>query len=204
VSPTHVVPQIVQALVLAADRGLHLPLIYNTNAYDSVEVLRLLEGVFDIYLPDLKYAEESFGYAYSGVRAYPRIAREAICEMHRQVGPDLVLDEAGVVQRGLIIRHLVLPNDLAGTIESLQWVAETLGPTTALSVMAQYYPAHRALSTPLLDRNVREREYARVLDQLDRWGLHTGWVQDHESAEYYRPEFEDRVRPFKGGADNVG
>jgi putative pyruvate formate lyase activating enzyme len=103
-----------------------------------------------------------------------------------------------------MIRHLVLPNDLAGSAQSLAWVAGTLGPTTALSVMAQYYPTHQALSTPLLDRTVRESEYARVLNLLDRWGLHTGWVQDHGAAEYYRPEFEDRLQPFKGEADNVG
>jgi putative pyruvate formate lyase activating enzyme len=196
VSPTHVVPQIVRALVLAVERGLRIPLIYNTNAYDSVEVLRLLEGIIDIYLPDLKYAEAEFGFAYSKVDDYPRWARAAVQEMHRQVGSSLQSDEHGVVQRGLIIRHLVLPNDLAGSRETLRWIAATLGPHVTVSVMAQYYPAHRAASTPLLDRSLRESEYFRVLEVLDELGMDHGWVQEFESAGCYRPEFARRDAPF--------
>lgn len=196
VSPGHVVPQIVRALVLAAERGLRLPLIYNSNAYDAVGVLRLLEGIVDIYLPDLKYADEDLALQYSKVEAYPQHARAAIAEMHRQVGSSLVLDGEGVVQRGLIIRHLVLPNDLAGSRDTLAWIRRTLGPDVAVSVMAQYYPAHRAAATPLLDRPIRESEYRRVLDVLDDLGLHAGWVQETGAAESYRPAFADRDDPF--------
>ncbi len=196
VSPTHVVPQIIRALVLAADRGLCVPLVYNTNAYDSVEVLRLLEGIIDVYLPDLKYAEAEFGQTYSKVENYPEFARAAVQEMHRQVGPELHLDEEGVVQRGLIIRHLVLPNDLAGSRDTLRWIASTLGARVTVSVMAQYYPAHRAPTTPLLDRKIRAGEYHRVLDTLDTLGMNHGWVQEFESAECYRPEFVRRDAPF--------
>jgi putative pyruvate formate lyase activating enzyme len=202
VSPTHVVPQIVEALDVAAAEGLHLPLIYNTNAYDALPVLRLLEGVIDIYLPDLKYADDDMGYAYSKVREYPRHARAAIQEMHRQVGDALTVDETGLVRRGLIIRHLVLPNDIAGSADSLRWVAGTLSPGTTMSVMSQYFPTHAAVTTPLLDRKIRESEYERVLALLDRLGMDAGWVQDYEASEYYRPEFENRERPFVGPADN--
>lgn len=202
VSPSHVVPQIVRALVIAAERGLRLPLVYNTNAYDSVEVLRLLDGVIDIYLPDLKYSEEDLAYAYSGVRRYPQVARAAIQEMHRQVGSTLTLGEDGLVKRGLIIRHLVLPNDLAGSRESLRWIREHLGPSVTVSIMSQYYPAHRGAETPLLDRTIRESEYERVLEALERLGFEEGWIQDYASQEYYRPEFARRDAPFTGGPRN--
>jgi putative pyruvate formate lyase activating enzyme len=202
VSPTHVVPQIVEALVIAATKGLDLPLIYNTNAYDALPVLRLLEGIIDIYLPDLKYADDDMGYEYSKVREYPRHARAALQEMHRQVGSELTVDETGLVRRGLIIRHLVLPNDIAGSAASLRWIAGTLSPDTAMSIMSQYFPTHAAVSTPLLDRKIRESEYERVLALLDRLGIEKGWVQDYEASEYYRPEFADRERPFVGPADN--
>ncbi|HUI64222.1 MAG TPA: radical SAM protein, partial [Bacteroidota bacterium] len=170
VSPTHFVPQIVGAVAIAAEGGLHLPLIYNTNAYDAVEVLRLLEGIIDIYLPDLKYADDDMGYEYSKVPEYTRHARAALVEMHRQVGSSLVIGDDGLVKRGLIIRHLVLPNDIAGSRESLAWIARELGPGTTVSLMAQYFPTHRAVTMPLLDRKIREGEYARVLDILDRLG----------------------------------
>ncbi|MEW6509592.1 MAG: radical SAM protein [Bacteroidota bacterium] len=202
VSPTHFVPQIIEALIIAADGGLALPLIYNTNAYDDLEVLRQLDGVIDIYLPDLKYADEEFGYRYSRVHDYPAHARAALLEMHRQVGSELVRGDDGLVKRGLIIRHLILPNDLAGSKESLTWIRDNLGPRTTLSVMAQYFPTHKAVTTPLLDRKIRGSEYHRVIALLDRLGMDDGWAQEFEASEYYRPEFEDRERPFKGGADN--
>jgi putative pyruvate formate lyase activating enzyme len=203
VSPTHFVPQIVAAVEIAAGQGLHLPLIYNTNAYDSLEVLRLLEGIIDIYLPDLKYSDDEMGALYSKVEKYPTHAFAAIREMHRQVGSALALGQDGVVCRGLIIRHLVLPNDIAGSKEALRWVREELGPDIALSVMSQYFPAHRATMTPLLDRTLRPGEYERVTAYLDVLGMENGWMQEFASAEYYRPEFENRDRPFRGGIDNT-
>jgi putative pyruvate formate lyase activating enzyme len=203
VSPTHYVPQIVRSLEIAAGRGLEIPLIYNTNAYDSVEVLRLLEGIIDIYLPDLKYSEDDFGYQYSKVKEYPLHARAAIKEMHRQVGSELVVGEDGLVKRGLIIRHLVLPNDIAGSKDTLAWVRSELGADISMSVMSQYFPTHKALTTPLLDRKVRESEYEKVLQYLDSVGMESGWAQEYEASEYYRPEFEVRDRPFRGGADNL-
>jgi putative pyruvate formate lyase activating enzyme len=202
VSPTHFVPQIVRSLEIAAAQGLRLPLIYNTNAYDSVDVLRLLDGIIDIYLPDLKYSDDDMGVEYSKIRDYPRHAREAIREMHRQVGGELTIGADGLVKRGLIIRHLVLPNDIAGSKDSLRWIATELGKTTTVSVMSQYFPSHKALTMPLLDRKIRQGEYERVLAILDRLSLENGWLQEYEASDYYRPEFEDRERPFTGGAEN--
>ena len=197
VSPTHFVPQIVKALCIAAEKGLRLPLIYNTNAYDSVDVLRFLDGVVDIYLPDLKYSEEMDGYSFSKVKEYPQSARRAIKEMHRQVGGELLIDDDGILKRGLLIRHLVLPNDLAGSESTLKWIAEELGRDTALSIMSQYYPTNKADSITLLSRHVRESEYDKVLELLDKFELENGWMQNFESQDYYKPDFTDRAEPFK-------
>jgi len=202
VSPTHFVPQIIKSVAIAATQGLHLPLIYNTNAYDSCEVLRLLDGVIDIYLPDLKYSDDDMGYTYSKVRDYARHARTAIKEMHRQVGSELLFGEDCLVKRGLIVRHLVLPNDIAGSAETLKWLKSELAAGTTLSVMAQYFPTHKALTMPLVDRKIRHSEYEKVLLLLEKLGMENGWAQEFEASEYYKPEFEDRDRPFKGGADN--
>lgn len=202
VSPTHFVPQIIRSLEIAVTGGLRIPLVYNTNAYDAVKVLQLLDGIMDIYLPDLKYMEEEMGYEYSKVKEYPRHATAAIKEMHRQVGDELLMGEDGLVKRGLIIRHLVLPNDIAASRETLKWVSRELGASATMSVMAQYFPTHKAAATPLLDRKIRQSEYDRVLATLDALGMENGWAQEFEASEYYRPEFEDRDRPFKGGAEN--
>ncbi len=196
VSPTHFVPQIVKSLVIAVGRGLRVPLVYNTNAYDSVEVLKLLDGIVDIYLPDLKYSYESDGYAYSKVKEYPQSARAALKEMHRQTGSGLVFGDDGLLKRGLVIRHLVLPNDIAGSRETLGWIASELGNDVALSVMSQYYPTNKAESIMLLSRHIRESEYNRVLDMLDEFGFENGWMQNFESKDYYKPDFTDRATPF--------
>src|SRR5207244_2702470 len=123
---------------------LRLPIVYITNAYDSVEVLKLLDGIVDVYLPDLKYAEDEAGYLYSKVRSYASVSRAAIAEMCRQMGDELVYDEDGLLKRGLVIRLLVLPNDISGVRESLRWIHDELSPGVAVSLMAQYYPANVA------------------------------------------------------------
>ncbi|MGA9115547.1 MAG: radical SAM protein [Bacteroidota bacterium] len=196
VSPTHFVPQVVAALDLAAAGGLRLPLVYNTNAYDSLEVLRLLDGIVDVYLPDLKYMDADAGFAYSGVRDYPRHSRTAIREMHRQVGGRLIPGPDGTIRRGLIIRHLVLPNDLGGSREALRWIRKELGAEVPLSIMSQYYPAHRAAEFPLLARVLRESEYERVVAVLDELAFAEGWIQEYGADRIYRPDFTDRDRPF--------
>jgi putative pyruvate formate lyase activating enzyme len=208
VSPTHFVPQIVRSVAIAAGRGLRLPLVYNTNAYDSVEVLRLVDGVFDIYLPDLRYSEEGVALEYSRAPDYVRHARAAITEMYRQVGDRLEVDERGIAQRGLIIRLLILPNELAGLRDTLRWIRDTLSPRVTLSVMSQYYPAHKASggAFPLLGRKIRPGEYARVLEWLEEFGFENGWIQPLEAgaADYYRPDFTDTSLPFADARDFTG
>src|SRR5882762_8320274 len=137
VSPTHFAPQVARAILIAAERGLNLPIVYNTNAYDSVEVLRLLEGIVDVYLPDLKYAGDDEGFLYSKVRGYRECSRAAIAEMYRQTGDELVYEDDGLLKRGLVIRLLVLPNDVGSVRESLEWIRDALSPRVAVSLMAQ-------------------------------------------------------------------
>ncbi|MBX7044114.1 MAG: radical SAM protein [Ignavibacteria bacterium] len=195
VSPTHFVPQIVSALDIAAGKGFQLPLIYNTNSYDSVEVLKLLDGIIDIYLPDIKYSEDEYGYRYSKIKEYVSHSRASLTEMHRQVGSSLII-ENGLLKRGLIVRHLILPNDLAGSRDTLEFIAG-LDKEISVSVMSQYYPVHKALETDLLSRNIHESEYEKVLILMDELGLENGFVQEFESEGYYRPDFSDRQEPFK-------
>ena len=205
VSPTHFAPQLARAVLIAAKRGLRLPVVYNTNAYDSVEVLRLLEGIVSVYLPDLKYADSAEGYTYSKVRDYAEHARRAITEMFRQTGDELIFDDAGLLQRGLVIRLLVLPNDLAGVRESIEWIRDTLSPHVAISLMAQYYATNEAATNncyTLLSRRITEREWLKAVSVLEDLGMEEGWMQEYDSAaHYYRPDFSDRAKPFKDVRD---
>ncbi len=171
VSPSHVVAQILAAVLIAAEAGLRLPLVYNTGGYDSLEALRLLDGVIDIYMPDLKYGDPDIARKYSRVRNYPEVNQAAVKEMHRQVG-DLVLDEHGIALRGLLIRHLILPEGLAGTEQVLRFIAEELSPNTYINLMAQYHPAYRAHEHPPLDRPITGDEYRQALELADKYGLH--------------------------------
>jgi putative pyruvate formate lyase activating enzyme len=162
VTPTHVVPQILEALVLARADGLHIPLVYNSGGYDSVETLRLLEGIFDIYMPDAKYGSDQPVQKYSQAPQYTHFMKSAIREMHRQVG-DLVLDECGIAVRGLMVRHLVLPSGLAGTAEVIRFLSQEISKNTYLNVMAQYRPEYNACSFPELSRPITGLEYADAL-----------------------------------------
>jgi putative pyruvate formate lyase activating enzyme len=170
VSPSHVAPQIMAALQIAAQRGLRLPLVYNTGGYDSLEMLQLLDGVIDIYMPDMKYASEAIARRYSRVIAYPSINQAAVSEMHRQVG-DLVVNEFGLAVRGVLIRHLVLPDGLAGTGEVLRFLAEELSTDAYLNLMPQYRPAYMAFQYPEINRSLSHKEYRRALTQAQAVGL---------------------------------
>jgi putative pyruvate formate lyase activating enzyme len=196
VTPAHFIPQIIQALQIATSSGLCVPLIYNTNAFDSVEVLTLLNGIIDIYLPDLKYGNDEFAFKYSGVHSYTEIAHAAIAEMYHQVGAVLDTDENDLINRGLVIRHLVLPNDLAMSEDVLRWIAEKLDARVTVSVMAQYFPAHKAVAMDLLSRKLREREYEKVMAMIQRFGLQNGWTQEFDSSDYYQPDFSNKKSPF--------
>jgi putative pyruvate formate lyase activating enzyme len=170
VTPTHVVPQILGALALARRRGLDLPLVYNCGGYESVETLRLLDGVVQIYMPDIKYGDNAAAKKYSGAEDYFDRIREALREMHRQVG-DLVLDERGIARKGLLIRHLVLPGGLANTDQVMRFVAEELSPNSYVNVMAQYHPQYRAREFPELDRRITGEEYRQAVDIARRYGI---------------------------------
>jgi putative pyruvate formate lyase activating enzyme len=195
VSPSHFAAQIAMAVDIAASKGLRIPLVYNTNGYDSLDTLRFLEGIIDIYLPDIKYSDDNAAMEYSKVEDYVEHSRAAIVEMKRQVG-DLIIDTEGIAKRGLIIRHLVLPNDLAGTRESLSFIAEKVGRKTYISLMSQYFPTHKAAEYPLISRPVSFREYEKALEWLHSFGLENGWIQEHSSSDYYRPDFE-KGEPFE-------
>ncbi|MGI8919838.1 MAG: radical SAM protein [Pyrinomonadaceae bacterium] len=201
VSPTHFAPQMARAILLAAEQGLHLPIVYNTNAYDAVTVLQRLDGMVDIYLPDLKYAEDEAGYLYSKVKGYKEYSRLAIAEMFRQTGAELVFDDKGVLQRGLIIRLLVLPNDIAGIRESIEWTRDTLSPRVAISLMAQYYPTNQAATNQrhiLLSRRISESEWLRAVNVLEEMEIDNGWMQEFDGAAYYyRPDFSNPETPFQ-------
>jgi putative pyruvate formate lyase activating enzyme len=169
VTPTHCVPQILESLDLAAAKGLRVPLVYNCGGYESVETLRLLDGVFDIYMPDAKYADSSVAERLSGAPDYPDAMREALREMHRQVG-DLELDERGIARRGLLVRHLVLPNGLAGTGDVMRFLA-SLSESTYVNVMAQYRPCYRAHEVPELARPISRDEFAEAVQMALDAGL---------------------------------
>jgi putative pyruvate formate lyase activating enzyme len=170
VTPSHVVAQVIAAVQIAARRGLHLPVVYNTGGYDSPEALRLLDGIVDIYLPDMKYGDSSVARRYSKVRDYMEVNRAAVKEMHRQVG-DLALDEHGIAQRGLLVRHLVLPDNQAGTDRVLAFLAEEISSDTYLNLMDQYHPCYRADEYPPIDRPITSAEYREALRLAERYGL---------------------------------
>jgi putative pyruvate formate lyase activating enzyme len=170
VSPSHVVAQVLAALSVAARQGLRLPLVYNTGGYDSPEALALLDGVVDIYMPDMKYGDSEPAHRYSHVRDYWEVNRAAVKEMHRQVG-DLVLDRNGLARRGLLVRHLVLPGDLANTEQVLSFIAHEISPNAYVNLMDQYHPCYRAGEYPPLDRPLAPEEFARAQAAAARCGL---------------------------------
>jgi putative pyruvate formate lyase activating enzyme len=173
VSPTHVGPQIIEAVFLAAQEGLNIPLVYNTGGYDSMAMLKLFSGIVDIYMPDMKYADPQIGERYSQIAHYPAVNRRAVKEMHRQVG-DLTLNAQGVAERGLLVRHLVLPNQLAGSEEVLRFIAEEISLDTYINLMDQYRPCYRAHQHPELNRRIHRSEYQEVASLAAELGLKRG------------------------------
>jgi len=169
VTPTHQAPQIVEALALAREEGLKLPIVWNCGGYESVKALRLLDGIVDIYMPDFKYGDSQVAARFSEAPGYFEVARAALKEMHRQVG-DLEIRD-GIAQRGLLIRHLVLPEGLAGTEKVLRFIAEELSRETFVNIMAQYYPTYKAWQYPELARRITPEEYREALEIARRLGL---------------------------------
>lgn len=180
VTPTHVVPMIVDAVSRARRNGLTLPLVYNSSGYESVRTLRLLDGIIDIYLPDAKYADPAAALRYSSAPDYAAVNAAALEEMFRQVGL-LSCDDNGIARRGLIVRHLVLPGDIAGTDAVLSFIARSLSPEVHISLMAQYHPAHLCAEYPILNRRITRSEYRTALALLEKHGIENGWQQEWQS-----------------------
>ena len=171
VTPTHVMPNILNATRIAFKKGLRLPLVYNTSGYESVEILKILDSIVDIYLPDMKYMDADKAYKYLSVaRDYPEVTQKAVIEMHRQVGKHLV-NSQGIAIHGLMIRHLVMPNNEAGTEKFVRWVAENLPKSTYVNIMHQYYPDYKALEYPEIDRRISVQEYLDAMRWADEYGL---------------------------------
>jgi len=177
VTPGHFLPQILAALYLAIPQGFCLPIVWNSSGYEKVDALRLLDGVVDIYLPDMKYAGDDEAVRFSSAPGYREGNRAAVKEMLCQVGP-LQVDDEGVAVSGLVIRHLVLPEGSAGSCETLRWIADNLGRETHISLMKQFFPAHKALDTPGIHRKLTDKEYDEAVAALEEYGLENGWVQE--------------------------
>lgn len=171
VTPTHVVPQILEALPAAIEGGLDIPLVYNTGAYDTVETLKLLENIFDIYMPDFKFWDKSHASKYCFASDYPVVARAAIKEMHRQVG-DLVIYEDGIARRGLLVRHLVMPQDIAGTAGVMHFLAQTISTHTYVNIMDQYHPCFHADKDTEINRRITQDEYREALRAAEKADIH--------------------------------
>ncbi len=179
VTPTHFVPQILKSLELAIGGGLKIPLVYNSGGYDKVETLKLLDGIFDIYMPDAKYSGGKMAQRFSNALDYPKINELALKEMYKQVGP-LVINEEGVAKKGLLVRHLVLPNEISGSANVLKMLSERIGKDLYLSLMAQYFPAHKAYQYPEINRKITLKEYKEALKVMKGVGLEMGYSQQLE------------------------
>ncbi|MDD5495566.1 MAG: radical SAM protein [Candidatus Omnitrophica bacterium] len=177
VSPTHFVPQIVMALEMAVGKGLDIPIVYNSGGYDLPRTLRLLEGIVDIYMPDMRYSDDNTAKKYSDAEDYVKYNRGSVMEMQRQVG-DLLLDENGIAEKGLIVRLLALPQELSGIKESLKFIKDRVSGNAYLSIMSQYYPTYKAYDFKELSRGVTKEEYKNVVDEAKRLGLNNGWIQE--------------------------
>lgn len=190
VTPTMYIYHIIEAIKIARKKGLNIPIVYNTNGYENVETIKKLNGYIDIYLPDLKYYDNDLAFKYSGVKNYFENATEAIKEMYNQVGTP-VLDENGIMKKGVIIRHLVLPNNLQNSKDVLKWINDNIDNKVFVSVMAQYFPTHRAKDFPELNRKLTKEEYEEIEDYLYSLDLDNGYIQElGEHEEEYVPDFE--------------
>ena len=176
VTPAHQTPMILESILKAMESGLDIPIVFNSGGYESIDVLKLWGGIVDIYLPDMKYSDEKHAMKYSLASNYPETNKRAILEMYRQVGR-LVINEDGIAERGLLIRHLILPKNIAGTEKILRFISEEISPSTYISLMSQYFPAHKALKIDELRKKTNKQEYEQALSLMEKFGLENGWVQ---------------------------
>jgi putative pyruvate formate lyase activating enzyme len=184
VTPTHVMPQILKALEIAISKGLKIPILYNTGGYELAQIIRLLEGIVDIYLPDMRYADSDTAVKYSSASEYPRYNQESVKEMHRQVGI-ADIDDNGIIKKGLVIRHLVLPNNIAGTDKIMKFISEEISQDTYISLMSQYVPYYKASEFREISRRLKYREYEDAKQIMQKYGLHNGWIQESYGLERF-------------------
>ena len=184
VTPTHILPQILEALIIAIENGLKLPLVYNTSGYDSSQILKLLDGIIDIYLTDMRYSDEKASFKYSSAADYPEVNRTAIKEMHRQVGI-ANFDESDIIIKGMIIRHLVLPGDISGTQMIMNFISREISQETYISLMSQYMPYHKAENFREISRRINNQEYEAAISIMHKCGLYNGWTQEAGGLEKF-------------------
>ncbi len=196
VSPSHVFPQMRAIINALHERGRNPGFVYNTNGYDKKETIASLDGIIDVWLPDLKYVDDSLAVRYSDAPDYPAVAGVAIREMYRQVGSSVRLDDQGSIERGLVIRHLVLPGEVENSRAVLRWIAENLSVDVHISLMSQYYPAADAVGHSGLGRSLHRDEYEQVVEEFYKLGFHRGWIQEMDSPGHYRPDFHND-HPFE-------
>jgi putative pyruvate formate lyase activating enzyme len=194
VSPTHFVAQILEALLYAIPKGLHLPLVYNTNGYEAIETLKLLDDIVDIYLPDIKYSDDKYALECSQADDYVKYNRPALKEMYCQVG-QLTQDKAGVAERGIIIRHLVLPHRMAGSFAALDFIKREISPEAVVGLMSQYHPCYQADKHKALNRRLEQSEYDEVVAYAESLGLENCYIQSLASSNDFLPDF-NKDKPF--------
>ncbi len=196
VSPSHYIPQMKAIINALHERGKHPVIVYNSNAYDKVETLKSLENIVDVYLPDFKYSDKELSTKYSDAPGYPEIALNAIKEMVRQKGTSLRLNDDGQAESGVIIRHLVLPGLIKNSIDTLNLLSEEISPLIHISLMSQYYPTQEVMNHPIIGRSISKEEYETVVSEMEKLGLHRGWLQEYESNTHYKPDFF-KAHPFE-------
>lgn len=204
VTPTHVMPQILKSLLIAARKGLNIPLLYNTSGYELAQVIKMLDGIVDIYMPDMRYADEECAKKYSQAPDYPKNNRESVKEMHRQVGIARI-NEEGFIEKGLIIRHLVLPCGISGTQETMEFISRELSPETYVSLMSQYMPYYKAHKFGELSRRLTETEYDQAQETMAKYGLANGWIQESYGLERFAGiHIKPGLLKKEGGLENGG
>lgn len=191
VSPSHFVEEMIQIIKELKKQKYFPTIVYNSNGYDKIETLQRLEKYVDVYLPDLKYSDSEIAKIYSGAKDYPKIAYAAIKEMYRQKGDMLFINSEGYAESGLIIRHLVLPNNVENSQKILRFIANELSPKIHISLMSQYYPTAKAFEYPEISRTINQKEYKTVVNEMKKLDLNNGWIQELSSNDFYRPDFEN-------------
>ena len=184
VTPTHCLPQILKALLIAVGSGLKIPLVYNTSGYELPEMIKLLEGIVDIYLPDMRYSDNDMAAKYSSAPNYPEYNQKALKEMQRQVGVARI-NKSGIIEKGVIIRHLVLPENISGTERTMKFIAQELSPETYISLMSQYMPCYKSKEFPELTRRINLSEYVQAQETMHKLGLHNGWTQESHGLDRF-------------------